>query len=179
MKRITKKKPESESWQLDAEYWKSECGKQGVEIKELERRLLVKSKKVRSLEVRFNQKLLRGRNRVMVLKYSEAIVVHLALTPEIIRKSKKSNGSKKSFPFLYETDGKRLARQFGISHKKALKILRQLEELGAWRRRGITQDRQTIYQIGQRKMNKANFAIDHFYLNPSNECLVDALKVGE
>ena len=150
------------------EDWKSKCYEEALEeVVRLRHSNRVKKGKLAKLKVGFNRKLFEGKKRMVVMKYAEAILVYLILRPDIVKESEKDNEGKKSFEFLFETDGKRLAEWFGISHRKGLEIIKQLVRMGAWKKVKMLKAKHVIYRIGERKYTGGGYT-DSFYFKPKN-----------
>lgn len=130
-----------------------------------------KNKQNRNLKVGFNKKIMEGTNKYISLNHAMEILIYYVLY-DISRKQAETDneGKRSSFPFLYETNAKKLSSQFKISYEKAQKTIKFFNMTGAWKLVKTKRDKLCVFQLGERKMVRVKgklYAVDTIYFNLS------------
>ncbi|MEA3307234.1 MAG: hypothetical protein U9Q34_05575 [Elusimicrobiota bacterium] len=91
-----------------------------------------------------------GRNRLVFAHYSLGMAVYQSIKQAAIQCAKETNKGKSTYLISYETTALRLANLFGISHESALKVIKFLNDAGAWEQIKIKPGKIYVYKIGER-----------------------------
>ena len=99
--------------------------------------------------------------------YAKEILAYLLIKREAMYQSYKLNyGKKKAFPFLFETNAKMIMKKFNITNEAATKIIKFLNDTGAWKPIE-TKHGNTVYQLGKR--HKCRGYRHKFLFTPDNK----------
>jgi hypothetical protein len=125
---------------------------------------------VENLKLTFNKAFLEGRyNRKVSIKYAEEIMVYMCIRHIAVKDTiEKNKGKRAQYDIFYTTDGKRLTNQFGLKYCRALKVLRNLVEMGALKIVTTGKDQLCTYKLGHRVRSREGYLVNSFYFTLGN-----------
>jgi hypothetical protein len=133
---------------------------------------------VENLKLTLNKAFIEGRyNRVISIKYAEEIMVYMCIRHIAVKDAmEKNKGKKAQYDIFYVTDGKRLAKQFGLTQYTAQNVLKNLVEMGALKLIKVGNDKLCTYKLGHRVRSREGYLVNSFYFTLGNRRVRDFYK---
>jgi hypothetical protein len=113
--------------------------------------IAVLKKNLEGLKVGLNKRFLQGSNKLVSIRYGKEIMLYLSMLNIAVKDAEAKNKGRQTFPLLFETNGKRLAKQFHMKEREAREALKNLEQMGAIRLINKKEHWLYIYSLGERK----------------------------
>jgi hypothetical protein len=122
----------------------------------------------RNLKFGLNKRFLEGKNLYVSLHYAKEILIYTRIMDIAVKDSQRENqGIRATYPILYQTNAKKLAKQFRISYKEALYTIKLFTEMGAWRLKETKKNKLYVFELGERKKALGKYYVNTIYFNLS------------
>lgn len=150
------------------------------DLEELKRKNWKLRERVFNLKLRFNRQML-NRYPEVVAEYALEIMIWEIILHEAMvkgRRQAKKEG-RKEFEFLYETDAKQFGQRFGLSYYKALKVMKQLVDMGAWEVIESKRNKVRVFYLGEKWINDSRYPVDLVLFrlkNPNTKAFLESEK---